>query len=58
MEPMWMEPMNTPDGIHADAAQSQSAAANLPKGVPPLTSRWELGQTFGDFTTKTLDSYY
>jgi len=58
MEPMWMEPMNTPDGIAADAAQSQSAAANLPKGVPPLTSRWELSQTFGDFTKKTLDSYY
>lgn len=58
MEPMWMEPMNTPDGISPDAAQSQSAAENLPKGVPPLASRWESNQTFGDFTSRTLDSYY
>ena len=58
MEPMWMEPMNTPEGIPADAAQSQSAAANLPKGVPSLISRWDISQTFGDFTTRTLDSYY
>lgn len=58
MEPMWMEPMDTPEGTLPEAAQSQSAAENLPKGVPSLKSRWDVSQTFGDFTTKTLDSYY
>lgn len=58
MEPMWDEPMDFPEGIDLEAVQSQSSAANLPKGVPPLKSRWAPGQDFGDFTTKTLAAFY
>lgn len=64
MEPMWMELMNCPDGVDPSNAQSQSAAENLPKGVPPLASRWEpkmpdgSAQTFFDFSERTLKSYY
>ena len=50
--------MDVPTGISSDAAQSQSAAANLPPGVPPLASRWSEDMTFGDFTDATLKSYY
>ena len=41
MEPMWMEPMAVPAGVSPAQAQSQSAAANLPPGVPVLSTRWE-----------------
>ena len=58
MEPMWFEPMNVPEGMDPEQAQSQSAAANLPKGVLPLGSRWKREMTFGDFTDATLNSYY
>jgi len=58
MEPMWDEPMKTPDGVDISAAQSQSAAAALPAGVPPLSSRWEERMDFGEFTEKTLQAYY
>ena len=50
--------MNVPDGIDPELAQSQSAAANLPRGVPPLAKRWNNQMTFGDFTDATLNSYY
>lgn len=64
MEPMWTEPMSCPAGLDASNAQSQSAAANLPPGVPPLSSRWHyrgegaVAQTFGEFSDETLKSYY
>jgi len=58
MEPNWAEPMNCPAGIEPEAAQSQAAAASLPPGVPALSSRWSPDQTFGEFTDKTLSSYY
>lgn len=58
MEPMWDEPMNCPPGMDPSSAQSQSAAKNLPPGVPPLASRWNPSQTFGEFTGVTLQSYY
>lgn len=64
MEPMWTEPMACPPGIPPADAQSQSAAANLPRGVPPLSSRWRdhgpdaPAQTFGEFSDETLKAYY
>lgn len=59
MEPMWMDLMSCPDGVDPASAQSQSAAANLPRGVPPLSSRWlSPTQTFGEFSDETLKSYY
>lgn len=62
MEPMWMEPMSIPDGVDPSSAQSQSAAANLPPGVPPLTTRWQYhkdrNQTFGEFSNLTHQAYY
>jgi hypothetical protein len=33
MEPNWDEPMNCPEGVDPSAAQTQSAAINLPPGV-------------------------
>ncbi len=58
MEPNWTEPMDIPVGVTADDAQSQLAAKSLPKGVPPLSSRWKADQSFGNFTDITLASYY
>ena len=58
MEPMWFEPMDVPEGVLPEDAQSQTAAANLPAGVPPLAVRWKKEFTFGDFTDATLSSYY
>lgn len=58
MEPMWDCPMHCPEGVDPNAAQSQSAAANLPRGVPPLASRWKPDMDFGQFTDATLKSYY
>eukprot|EP01032_Pedospumella_encystans_P027302 gene27302-30860_t len=65
MEPMWMDPMAIPEGVDPQQAQSQTAAANLPPGVPALKTRWEhradpsqAPQTFGEFSEKTHQSYY
>ena len=58
MEPEWSEPMDIPSEKTAADAQNVMAAANLPKGVPPLGSRWEEGQDFSDFTAKTLQAYH
>ncbi len=62
MEPNWDAPMLCPSGCDPANAQSQSSALNLPKGVPPLASRWhfraENPQTFGQFTEETLKTYY
>ena len=58
MEPDWNEPMTCPEGIDPDMAQTQSAAANLPRGVPSLKSRWNNEMDFGQFTSATLNAYY
>jgi hypothetical protein len=58
MEPNWDEPMICPSSLDPSNAQSQSAAKNLPHGVPPLASRWNPQQDFGKFTAATLQSYY
>lgn len=57
-----MEPMIIPDGVDPSTSQSQSAAENLPPGVPSLISRWKYNndtpQTFGEFSELTHQSYY
>ena len=58
MEPDWGEAMNCPEGVDPSAAQSQSSAENLPRGVPSLNSRWNSGMDFGEFTAATLNAYY
>lgn len=65
MEPNWDELMTCPAGIDPNEAQSQSAAANLPPGVPPLKVRWRASngtntqpQTFAEFSEETHKSYY
>ena len=58
MEPNWDEPMNVPAGVDVSVAQNQEAAKSLPKGVPPLASRWNEAQDFGAFSDATIASYY
>lgn len=54
-----MDLMSCPEGVDPSSAQSQSAAANLPRGVPKLSTRWLAPtQTFGEFSDETLKSYY
>jgi len=58
MEPNWDEMMDVPEGISLGDAQNAQATSNLPKGVPALSSRLADNQSFGEFTEKTLSSYY
>jgi isopenicillin N synthase-like dioxygenase len=51
MEPMWDEPMVGPPGADPACTQSQSAAKNLPPGVPPLSARWRHNSS-GDSESK------
>jgi isopenicillin N synthase-like dioxygenase len=56
MEPEPLARMAAPLGT--DAAALLAGAEHLPRGVPPLGSRWAEGDSFADFTEKTLKSYY
>jgi len=58
MEPEWGEPMDVPFGMRPEDAMKGSSHEYLPEGVPLLERRWIHGQSFGDFTEKTLSSYY
>jgi isopenicillin N synthase-like dioxygenase len=58
MGPMWDEPMNCPPGVDPAQTQTQTAALNLPPGVPPLASRWNPSQNFGEFSEATHKAYY
>ena len=64
MEPEWHVSMAAPDGIDPKATQSSAAASFLPKGVPPLHSRWGTEEcpfttcNFGDFSTETFKRYH
>ena len=52
-----LEPMDVPPGD--DGKRLKDVDHHLPKSVPPLTSRWHSpGQTFAEFTEKTLAAYY
>lgn len=58
MEPMWDEPMVVPPGTDPTRTQTQSAAKNLPPGVPPLAARWRHageGKTKSNKTQRTGD---
>lgn len=60
MEPQWDVIMSTPAGAKAENVLRGARGELLPKGVPPLASRWEESgkQTFGEFNNKTLSMYY
>ena len=64
MEPEWDYPMTAPDGVEPEHTQSSSAAKYLPKGVPPLRTRWGSKDCpyttcdFGAFTDVTLQAYH
>ncbi|RYG41624.1 hypothetical protein EON68_02870 [archaeon] len=60
MEPQWDAIMSTPTGAKPENVLRGARGELLPKGVPPLASRWEASgkQTFGEFTNKTLSMYY
>jgi isopenicillin N synthase-like dioxygenase len=58
MEPEWHELMNMPEGTTKEDACRGSSPKYLPKGVPFLASRWNPGQTFGEFSKATFESYY
>jgi isopenicillin N synthase-like dioxygenase len=56
MEPNPTARMGMPEG--ADRAAMLGGAELLPRGVPPLATRWAEGDTFSAFTDKTLAAYY
>ena len=64
MEPEWGAMMNAPKGIDPAATQSSGSAQYLPKGVPPLRSRWGSEDCpfttcdFGAFSDVTVRAYH
>jgi len=50
--------MALPNGAKEDDVLRGSGSRDLPPGVPPLASRWKQEMDFGEFTDKTLKSYY
>ena len=56
MEPEPLARMSPPAG--ADVAALLAGAEHLPRGVPTLASRFKIGDSFAEFTTKTLAAYY
>lgn len=55
MQPLPEEPMNVPEGVDPEAA---TRTENLPKGVPPLHSRWANSMNFDQFSQATFKAYY
>ena len=64
MEPEWGAMMSAPKGVDPAATQSSGAAQYLPKGVPPLRSRWGSEDCpfttcdFGAFSDVTVRAYH
>lgn len=58
MEPDWREPMEPPAGTPAEDVLRGAHGGLLPRGVPALGTRWAPGQTFGEFTDKTIAAYH
>eukprot|EP00128_Syssomonas_multiformis_P017561 Colp12_sorted_trinity150504_noHs@30867 len=58
MEPEWHESMAIPADTKVESVLEGSSSKHLPPGVPALSTRWEPTQDFGQFTDKTLSSYY
>ena len=47
-----------PSEIDPENAQTQKAARNLPRGVPPLHTRWNNSMDFSEFSLSTLAEYH
>ncbi|KAA0150160.1 hypothetical protein FNF29_05401 [Cafeteria roenbergensis] len=58
MEPEWDGKMELPSGISHEDVMRDAKGRVLPKGVPSLAGRFEVGDTFGTFSDKTLKEYY
>ncbi|GMF37760.1 unnamed protein product [Phytophthora fragariaefolia] len=56
MQPLPQERMAVPPGS-LDPLEA-GKTENLPKGVPPLLSRWHNGMSYDDFTQATHKAYY
>jgi isopenicillin N synthase-like dioxygenase len=54
MEPDWDEPMSVPKGMKPESA---GVTRNLPIGLPPLNTRWNNSQDFGQFSENTYQAY-
>lgn len=55
MQPLPQEAMSVPEGVDPEAA---ARTENLPKGVPPLSTRWDNSMDFDQFSQATLKAYY
>ncbi|KAF4041397.1 2OG-Fe(II) oxygenase superfamily [Phytophthora infestans] len=55
MQPLPQERMAVPDSKDPNEA---GKTENLPKGVPPLLSRWNNDMSYDDFTQATFKAYY
>ena len=58
MEPEHDAVMVAPEGVAAEEVLRGANRELLPEGVPPLSGRWAAGDTFSEFTGKTLAAYY
>jgi isopenicillin N synthase-like dioxygenase len=58
MEPMMFERMDVPVGADAKQVEHGTTEAYLPKGVPPLHTRWSQQMDFAGFSDATLKAYY
>ncbi|GLD99924.1 hypothetical protein PINS_up008652 [Pythium insidiosum] len=54
MQPLPQEKMAIPSGNPEEAGRTE----NLPKGVPPLLSRWNNDMNFDEFSQATFKAYY
>jgi hypothetical protein len=46
-----------PNGMDANKVLEGSGVTSLPKGVPPLSKRWNSKQSFGEFTVSSIAAY-
>jgi hypothetical protein len=58
MEPEPHYPMTAPVGSEHGRILRGMSGELLPPGVPPLRGRWSEADDFGEFSHKTLSSYY
>ncbi|KAF1775854.1 Isopenicillin N synthase-like [Phytophthora cactorum] len=58
MQPLPQERMAVPNGDGSKDPSEAGKTENLPKGVPPLLSRWNNDMSYDDFTQATFKAYY
>jgi isopenicillin N synthase-like dioxygenase len=58
MEPEWGAVLNIPADTTYEQATLGQFNKELPAGVPPLETRYEIGIDFGDFTNRTLNEFH